>query len=48
MFEIRCGHEGRDSFVEPEMVPVAAGHHVSPPLMRKLVGAEPEVLLVIQ
>src|SRR5215217_5422207 len=37
VFDIRRRHKRRDSFVKPEVVPVAAGHHVAPPLMRKLV-----------
>src|SRR5215213_1436829 len=48
MFEIRRGHESRDSFVEPEVIPVAAGHEVTPPLMRKLVRRKPQFLFLLQ
>src|SRR5215203_3733202 len=48
MFEIRCGDETRDAFVEPEVIPVAAGDHVSPPLVCKLVRREPHCLFVLQ
>src|SRR5215510_7976915 len=48
MLEICSGDERRDSFVEPEMIPVTTGHHVAPPLMRKLVRGKPKVLFVFQ
>src|ERR1051325_720518 len=48
MFEIRRGDETRDSLVEPEVIPVTTSHHVAPPLMRKLVRAEPNILFVIE
>src|ERR1041385_4038599 len=48
MLEIRRGHESRDAFVKPEVVPVTTRHHVAPPLMRKLVRAKPNVLFVVE
>src|SRR6185369_3032713 len=48
VFEICGSHEAGDSLVKPEVVPIATGDHVSPPLMRKLMRSEPNVLLVVQ
>src|ERR1051326_3153346 len=48
MLDIRRSDECRDSFVEPEMIPVPTSHHVAPPLMRKLVRTKPKVLFVFQ
>src|ERR1044072_8166671 len=41
MFDVGGGHERRNALVQPEMVPIAAGHHVAPPLMRQFVWTKP-------
>ena len=44
----RGDHERRDALVQPEFVPVGAGHEVAPPLMGELVGNDPVLLWILE
>src|SRR5215204_7155679 len=46
MLDVSGSHKVRNTFVQPEVVPIAASHHVTPPLMRKLMRSQPDILLV--
>src|SRR5687768_878068 len=45
---ISRGHERSHPFIQPEMIPVAARHHVTPPLMGEFMRPEPHIALVRQ
>ncbi len=46
MFQVGGRHEVCHTFVQPEVIPIPAGHHIAPPLMRKFMSAEPDVLVL--
>ena len=45
---VRGGHERRETFVQPEVRPVPAGHEIPPPLVGKFVRDERDVSRIVQ